>query len=364
MSNINREEFAELLYKTQYDSYAKQDDVKEMFYPMREWIKRNIPNKLYRFRNFNEKNIKSLISDEIWGSSIRTFNDPYECLPCYNIDKVNSYIDQEFSPKIIKSNLLRLLSNDVPEHLQSSYSEDFIKMLQSNSEKLLSIDIESQVRMIRNAFVNTWNNDFDKFSTQFFADIMLNENMFHIACFSESNRSTLMWSHYANAHTGFCLEYDFKTNIDNCSENCINMSFCPGFMLNYPIAPVIYRDDRYDASVGFASMLMNWAINNCNIPMKNIIYDMFLSTKTMLTKSSCWEYEKEWRLFKRLSDVQFSKYGVITTMKPTSLYIGARMKEKNKKRLINICQSREIKCFQMVPQYHVNNYELEVYPII
>ena len=32
-----------------------------------------------------------------------------------------------------------------------------------------------------------------------------------VSCFSEVNDSIVIWSHYANNHKGFCLEYDFKS---------------------------------------------------------------------------------------------------------------------------------------------------------
>ncbi|MBR5143542.1 MAG: hypothetical protein IKW53_00695, partial [Clostridia bacterium] len=79
--------------------------------------------------------------------------------------------------------------------------------------------------------------------------------------------------------------------------------------------------------------------------------------------SSCWEYEKEWRLFSRIPETSPKPHGVITTMKPKAVYLGTRMKEHNKKRIINICKEREIPCFQMIPQYHINDYELSEYPI-
>lgn len=35
-----------------------------------------------------------------------------------------------------------------------------------------------------------------------------------IACFSESIESVLMWSHYADSHKGFALEYDFRPTLE------------------------------------------------------------------------------------------------------------------------------------------------------
>nr|WP_312983761.1 DUF2971 domain-containing protein [Clostridioides sp.] len=34
------------------------------------------------------------------------------------------------------------------------------------------------------------------------------KNSYGIASFSENNNSILMWSHYANNHSGLCFEYD------------------------------------------------------------------------------------------------------------------------------------------------------------
>ena len=32
-----------------------------------------------------------------------------------------------------------------------------------------------------------------------------------VSCFSEDYKSILMWSHYAKDHTGFCVQYNFKS---------------------------------------------------------------------------------------------------------------------------------------------------------
>ena len=55
----------------------------------------------------------------------------------------------------------------------------------------------------------------------------------HVACFSETKESILMWSHYADNHKGFCVEYDFK-------ELGISNPFARF------IFPVIYTDTIFD----------------------------------------------------------------------------------------------------------------------
>lgn len=83
-----------------------------------------------------------------------------------------------------------------------------------------------------------------------------------ISCFSESRDSILMWSHYAAEHSGVCIGFDTTKHI-----------FQTAWQVKYQDElPVIYRPSD----------------NN----------DQMLS-KSLLTKSIHWEYEREWRIVKR-----------------------------------------------------------------
>lgn len=48
-----------------------------------------------------------------------------------------------------------------------------------------------------------------------------------ICCFSRTKDSTLMWSHYANSHKGFCVEY--KTNQEIDDINPLDVNYIPNF---------------------------------------------------------------------------------------------------------------------------------------
>lgn len=56
-----------------------------------------------------------------------------------------------------------------------------------------------------------------------------------IACLSESIDSVIMWSHYAQNHEGFALEYDLRFLLEQGEMNCC-------------ILPVIYDNNRFDAN--------------------------------------------------------------------------------------------------------------------
>lgn len=65
-------------------------------------------------------------------------------------------------------------------------------------------------------FISWWSN-LDK-PSDWFANQATRQNLlsnFGVACFTEQCQNHLMWSHYANNHTGFCIGYDEALVIQN-----------------------------------------------------------------------------------------------------------------------------------------------------
>ena len=81
-------------------------------------------------------------------------------------------------------------------------------------------------------------------------------------CLSEKRHDILMWSHYADGHTGFCLEFD--------REGFKSWNFCE---------PIQYRK-AYPTCKQFIDKIESKAL-----------HQIFL-----LRKSEHWKYEKEWRV--------------------------------------------------------------------
>lgn len=127
-----------------------------------------------------------------------------------------------------------------------------------------------------------------------------------VACFSERNNSMLMWSHYAEQHTGLCVGYRLHELIEK-----------------YNIFPVIYNNQMPQIS----------DISNAD---KSILY------QSILTKCEDWSYEKEWRII----DIDKSKEGcngkLISFEKPVSIYMGVRQGRTEKK---NSKQYRDIRVY-------------------
>lgn len=132
---------------------------------------------------------------------------------------------------------------------------------------------------------------------------------FAVGCLTTDYRNNLMWSHYADGHKGFCIEYDFKDlkNINN-------------------LLPVAYSTDR--PSIPLES------IYNCSKDMSTEVAKALLIA--LLTKDNIWEYENEWRIIISATE------GKNIEMPPISaIYLGAQMPEGDKKKLIEIASKKK-----------------------
>lgn len=87
-----------------------------------------------------------------------------------------------------------------------------------------------------------------------------------ICCFSKICDSTLMWSHYANNHSGVCLV--FNENIEEPFVNIASKKICRGYVLYDNYESINYLESKRDG-----------------------LYNLFLK------KSKHWKYEKEYRFF-------------------------------------------------------------------
>ncbi len=94
---------------------------------------------------------------------------------------------------------------------------------------------------------------------------------FRVTCLSQKMDSSLMWSHYANKHYGFCLEYDFTATV----------SYQPNDLLTAQLMlfPVHYSDERPLLSKALfdTKNLFNYKKNNMlpAVAFKKIMYGLF-----------------------------------------------------------------------------------------
>ena len=169
---------------------------------------------------------------------------------------------------------------------------------------------------------------------------------FRITCLSERMDSPLMWSHYANKHYGFCLEYDFTSTITQVRYP--DLIFAQLFLF-----PVYYSEKRPSLSKSLFSGKSRLAyLKNKKLPpdfLKNLIYGL-------LFKSKDWAYEKEWRIFQLQS-----KNPTMCLPKARKVFLGANMEENAKNKVIQIAKIKHIPIYQMF--LHSDKYKFDYYQL-
>ncbi|MCR3758336.1 DUF2971 domain-containing protein [Clostridium felsineum] len=135
-------------------------------------------------------------------------------------------------------------------------------------------------------------------------------NNIKICCFSEELNSMPMWAHYANNHTGICIQYNF-------------------FDLNYMnkfskyIIPIRYETEKYDITKFLERVFKDDGEDR-----------MYLLFFLMQIKHVSWSYEKEWRIILKAHKDKNS--GIICPIKPEGIYLGLNCSEENKEKIKNI----------------------------
>lgn len=360
---VDREEFAELLYGTVISSKESDEKAFEKLSRIRKWLLNNTPKRLFRFRRCSDYSIEALKEDQIWGTSIWEFNDPYECVPCYDFETLWNKINQSLNGQNIFSLINSLKEGGILPEVKRAYPSVNIEQLVKNIPAQISgQDIEEKLQLFKNYLNNFIGVSFEEIVQRFYISIQAEEAKRQIACFSEQNSSTLMWGHYADSHKGFCLEYDFQAVLKNCTQKCTDLRGCNNFMLNFSLAPIIYNKKRFDASAYFSTVMQALLYEQSRVSMDLYYEDTLIVSKCLLTKSIDWEYENEWRLFTPHFNGEYRPYGNILCLKPVALYMGAKIAKENEKELYRICQEKGIKCYKMLQDFHGNEFAVRAEP--
>jgi len=279
----------------------------------------HIPSILYKYRSVNKYSLKNLEEDTIWLSDPRNFNDPYDCSFHHEAP-----IDPENADSVLsmahKHSLIDGLTEEQIQAVRESRNPT-VKLLELNYPdepefgrtcgKALSHVMKEEA----NALIRKTSEGF--------------KGMYKICCFSENPKSILMWSHYADYHTGFCIGYDiYKLGNEDLRTRSIY--------------PVVYSDEMFDASGVFGS--------NGNVD--NILY----LNQAALMKSTEWSYEKEWRLV--FGNMLIEKEMPYAMPRPKHVILGAKISSENEETIREICGRKNIEVFKLNMRY--NQFVLDV----
>lgn len=335
---MKREEFDRRLRSIVIPEGTPVSEINRMVLPIREAIVEMMPHSLFRYRNCDQNHINAFETDEIFTVPADWFNDPYDTLVRYDYDLIKKYVKEMVSIEgLSQMKSFITQGNDFPAEVKQMLPDEFWGELKTRIMEIT--DIGSFTERLENSkgyllsLVSTYFPILSFFGKRFST----------MACFSEDIQSILMWSHYSDSHKGFALEYDFRSTLKNPISGV-------------GIYPVIYSEDRFDAS----PFLLWGLFTIMGIKAKNP--DIMASTKAALYKSKLWEYEKEWRMIDAGPHDIMNPSASTVYYRPAAIYYGQKIDDKIKSRLHSIAATKGIKEYEMVIDYASPSYEMNYKP--
>ncbi|KJR18275.1 DUF2971 domain-containing protein [Vibrio sp. S234-5] len=259
--------------------------------------------KLYKYRSTSKFSLEGLINNELYFSKYTDFNDPFEfATPFPDLVKTYKKAEEKFveyyaNKEIPKEVYLELIN------LVKTPSEDVIKK---------------------------------RFDT--LSEIKNNTQKMGIFCMSKTDGNILMWSHYAEEHKGFCIEFNELNKHLLDKADLIDVNYLDNFEdLNNP-----------DLIVDFFMLMFwdyrdlprsEWERKYIELAQNLKMYEEYkLALSIIGNKYVDWSYEKEVRLVTCNNGViKYDPQSII------SITFGLRMSESDKATIRNICKTDD-KC--------------------
>lgn len=344
-TNIKR--FKELLEGTIVPQKLSETEQRISFKPLLEYTQSIIPAKLYRYRSCSEDQFAALYNDIIYASTADKFNDPYDCL--IRVDKkfvMNSVANGACKENVSYLRDLVKSGESLPEPLAEMFGEELSKTI---SDVLMQIS-DDDLNRLEDAFKDNVPYLYHDVEAIVENAVKYMRQHTHVACFSETIKSVTMWSHYAESHKGFALEYDMREYMTKC-DKCEKDMDCPNRIFSN-LYPVIYSRKRYDAT-NFVDYYIGLSFR-----LSPMLDDVLVFNKAALYKSPQWNYEKEWRLFLSQKDA-VNLPCIKVEFRPTAIYYGASISPINKKFLSDMAKEKGIKEYQMYLDVESEEYSVK-----
>jgi hypothetical protein len=264
---------------------------------------RHIPRKLYKYRSFNERHLQGLRDGVLWMSAPERFNDPYDSVIYFDsrrfwtedlsVEGVHAKAESEYLDAPWQ---WRDLANPIrQDKWQAKLHDVLLRDYPRNQRSRLEAAIEGFGRKANLEMIERMS--------------AFQRRSMSVLSLAETPVSALMWSHYSDSHSGFCIEYDFGA----LGADDLRRRFC---------YPVIYRRKLTDAT-RYLTFTRRENFNN--------LFGKLLC----LLKSDEWAYEKEWRIVEAVGPADANR--TIEMPRPTGVIVGCQAKEEDRERLRGIC---------------------------
>ncbi|WMY75745.1 DUF2971 domain-containing protein [Buttiauxella selenatireducens] len=275
------------------------------------------PDHLYKYRAFDTRTLELILENKVYFADPNNFNDPHEFQPELVLSD-----DPFLNMCVLHSLINQNQHNRNMTHQSENYPES--ANIDSEYDAFLT-DLKSQQIFEKEYSIET---------VQEKTVIQLKEYLSRgVLSLSGSKESTLMWSHYADNHFGLCLGYTIPE------------------VMTDKIYKVNYDGSRFVQSKDIMIMLGS-----------NTAARQRIINSSLVTKSECWAYEEEYRLFEvkpGVTDIGLDLKEII---------FGLRMKKSVRDAIINAIKHSdnkrlsEVKFFKM-EVLNPGGFELHAVPI-
>ena len=352
--------FADYLSRTCIPSNAPKEEYDSQWREMNALVQPNIPQKLYRFRSCNLDNFISLEQETIPVCIAGKFHDKYDSLVYVNKEHIYQLMDNVFDSGVVDKMYGTKGDNGIILSIvESKYGKDLADVLKTiNSD--LPDEVRKQVRS--KEYIHSFLEGIEPI-IQDHITYMQRDRVTKIACFTEDILAKHMWDNYADGYSGFALEYDLQSFLNGGCETCPNIGTCDKAEKNYThIFPVIYSDQRYDATENIVNIIFSHLLHKMGFPPMLLPIDQLLWYKSYLYKSrASYAQEAEWRMICHCPAMESSDVACISDRKSVkAIYYGPDIEDRYKSHLRKVAQLRGLDEYEVSVDLDNPNFELKL----
>jgi len=261
---------------------------------------KHFPETFYRYRKINGYTLQSLERNELYLSPIEDLNDPFES--AMSLDH-NACLKVFFSSDVFATQLKRrggisLAKGEIQTIINSNTPYETYRLLCHKK----GLEIPQTSEQLYQRVMARW----QEIKTEGARNV-------RVCCFSETNESTTMWSHYADNHKGICIAYNFSETDT----------------IRPILQPILYTTE---------------------MPKITTLEDLTMLKIIMASvhKSPEWSYEREWRI--TAMPTQTGTPNQISVPTPKAIYLGDRFQNNDPdmvSKLKNILASKSIPVYKI-----------------
>ena len=224
---------------------------------------RKLPKRLYKYREFSNRTLDMIVSDQVYFADPSTFNDPLDTRPSLEadveIEELEKILRRFFERRInaemtAAAKSIRYRGPRTMDHIERQsrrQADRFVKEIKYHSTSA-SYEPEKQQRfLLRHSIEEELFRQYDK----------------GIVSLAERSTCPLMWSHYGDQHRGVCIGYSVPARVEE------------------DVHKVKYRGSRLVQAGKVAAMM-----DGSDSARRHI------DEAVLLRKAGSWNYEREWRL--------------------------------------------------------------------